>query len=193
LSFPLLLRAPGFHGGAHFVRVEDAGGLSPAVSGLPGQKLMAIQYLETRDADGKVRKFRVMMIDGKLYPLHKAVSQRWMIHYFSAEMNHSAEHRAEDEAFLADMPTVLGERAMRALEKIRDAVGLDYAGIDFSLGREGDVLLFETNATMVVPGAPQEEKWNYRRRPVERIRDAVREMIRERVSGGNRRIDNAGR
>jgi tetratricopeptide (TPR) repeat protein len=192
LNFPLLLRAPGFHGGAHFVRVEDAGGLAPAVSGLPGKTLMAIQYLETQDGDGKVRKFRVMMIDGKLYPLHKAVSQHWMIHYFSAEMSHSAEHRAEDEAFLEEMPAVLGERAMGALEKIREAMRLDYAGIDFSLGREGEVLLFETNATMVVPGVPKDEKWNYRRRPVDRIGDAVREMIRSRVSGGNQCIDNAG-
>jgi tetratricopeptide (TPR) repeat protein len=184
LSFPLLLRAPGFHGGAHFVRVEEVGGLTPAVSGLPGQKLMAIQFLETRDSNGKARKFRVMMIDGKLYPLHKAVSQHWMIHFFSAEMTNSAEHRAEDEAFLEDMPAVLGARAMRALENIRDAVGLDYAGIDFSLGREGEVLLFETNATMVVPGVAREGMWNYRRHPVERIRDAVREMIRARISGG---------
>jgi glutathione synthase/RimK-type ligase-like ATP-grasp enzyme len=108
-------------------------------------------------------------------------------------MTQSAEHRAEDEAFLEEMPAVLGERAMRALDNIREAVGLDYAGIDFSLGREGEVLLFETNATMVVPGVPKEEKWNYRRRPVERIRDAVREMVRACFSGGNRRIDNAGR
>jgi hypothetical protein len=100
-----------------------------------------------------------------------------MIHYFSAEMAHSAAHRAEDAAFLEDMAGVLGPRAMRALERIRDALGLDYAGADFSLGREGEILLFEANATMAVPLPDQGEQWDYRRGPVRRIHAAVREMI----------------
>jgi tetratricopeptide (TPR) repeat protein len=197
LAFPILLRAPGFHGGSHFVRVENPSDLAPAVASLPGRKPMAIQYLDARDADGKIRKYRVMMIDGKLLPLHKAVSPKWMIHYYSAEMTESSEHRAEDEAFLEDMPKILGPRAMRALERIRDALGLDYAGADFSLSREGEILLFEANATMVVPEPGRGEKWDYRRRAVRQIHEAVRAMVRRRALGetisgsGNPPVDNA--
>jgi glutathione synthase/RimK-type ligase-like ATP-grasp enzyme len=180
-TFPLLLRTPGFHGGGHFLRVESADGLTQAISQLPGQKLMAIQYLDARDNDGKIRKYRVMMIDGKFHPLHKAVSREWMIHYYSADMANSADHRAEDAAFLEDMPGVLGPRAMRALERIRDALGLDYAGADFSLGREGEILLFEANATMVAALADKGQKWDFRRPHVERIHAAVREMILARA------------
>jgi len=180
-TFPLLLRSPGFHGGSHFLRVENRDGLAPAVSQLPGKKLMALQYLDARDEDGKTRKYRVMMIDGKLYPLHKAVSQGWMIHYFSAEMTHSPAHRAEDAAFLEDMPAVLGPRAMEALARIQAALGLDYAGADFSLGRKGEVLLFEANATMAVPLPDKGDIWDYRRRPVQRIHDAARAMILARA------------
>jgi len=182
LAFPLLVRAAGFHGGSHFLRIEDANGLASAAASLPGQKLMAIQYLDARDDDSKIRKFRVMIIDGQLYPLHKAVSPHWMVHYFSAEMKNSPAHRAEDQAFLEDMPGVLGPRAMRALEHVRDALGLDYAGVDFSLNRDGDVLLFEANATMVVPHVDKGEKWDYRRAPTQRIHDALREMVRRRAS-----------
>ena len=181
LAFPLLLRAPGFHGGDHFLRVDLPDDLAQAVSTLPGQKLMAIQYLDARDDDGKIRKYRVMMIGGKLYPLHKAVSRGWMIHYFSAEMAQSPEHRAEDEAFLEDMPGVLGSRTLKALERIRDALGLDYAGADFSLGRNGEILLFEANATMAVPVPDKEAQWDYRRPPVQQIQDAVRDMILARA------------
>ena len=39
---------------------------------------------------------------------------------------------------------------MTALENIRDALKLDYAGIDFGVNATGDLLLFEANATMVV-------------------------------------------
>ena len=104
-----------------------------AVAGLPGAGLTAIQYLDSRGADGKVRKYRVMMIDGRLYPLHLAISSHWKIHYFTAEMAERAEHRAEDAEFLENMPGVLGPRAMAALEQIQAALGLDYAGIDFGL------------------------------------------------------------
>jgi glutathione synthase/RimK-type ligase-like ATP-grasp enzyme len=104
-----------------------------------------------------------------------------MIHYYSAEMAHSPEHRAEDAAFLEDMPGVLGPRAVCALERIRDALGLDYAGVDFSLGRKGEVLLFEANATMSVPSADKGEQWDYRRGPVSRIQAAVRDMLLARA------------
>jgi Flp pilus assembly protein TadD len=181
LQFPLLLRAPGFHTGRHFVKAERAGGLREAVAGLPGAELTAIQYLDARGADGKARKYRVMMIDGRLYPLHLAISSHWKIHYFTAEMADSAEHRAEDAEFLGNMERVLGPRAMGALEQIQQVLALDYAGIDFGLSAAGDLLLFEANATMVVNPPEPDERWAYRRPAVDRIFAAVRAMLLTRA------------
>jgi glutathione synthase/RimK-type ligase-like ATP-grasp enzyme len=183
-GFPLLLRSPGFHGGEHFLRLDSSVELPAALESLPGQELLVIQYLDARSGDGKIRKYRVMTIDGRLYPLHCAVSSNWKIHYFSAEMAGNAEHRAEDAAFLAEMPKVLGPRVMAALSAIQDALGLDYGGIDFGIHRDGDLLLFEANATMVIlpPGA--EAKWDYRRPAVERVCRAVHAMLMERAGCG---------
>ena len=183
-GFPLLLRSPGFHGGEHFLRLDSSEELPAALESLPGQELLVIQYLDARSDDGKIRKYRVMTIDGRLYPLHCAVSSNWKIHYFSAEMADNAEHRAEDAAFLADMPTVLGPRVMAALYEIQNALGLDYGGIDFGIHRNGDLLLFEANATMVIlpPGA--EAKWDYRRPAVERVCRAVHAMLMDRAAPG---------
>jgi len=177
LKFPLLLRTPGFHTGQHFELVDRADAMAEAVAQLPGPELTAIEYLDARGPDGKFRKYRVMMIDGGLYPLHLAVSNHWKVHYFTADMAESAEHRKEDAAFLENMPAVLGPRAMTALEQIQNALGLDYAGIDFGLSPAGDVLLFETNATMVVTSPLPEPQWAYRRPAVERIFAAVRRML----------------
>ena len=181
LQFPMLLRSPGFHTGRHFVRVESAGEMAAAVAGLPGEALTAIEYLDARAADGKIRKYRVMAIAGRLYPLHVAISSHWKIHYFTAEMADSAEHRAEDARFLENMPRVLGPRAMAALQSIQGALGLDYAGVDFGLSPSGDVLLFESNATMVVNPPEPDERWAYRRPAVEGIFTAVRRMLLERA------------
>jgi glutathione synthase/RimK-type ligase-like ATP-grasp enzyme len=79
------------------------------------------------------------------------------------------------------MASVLGPRAMAALARIQAALGLDYAGADFSLGRNGEVLLFEANATMSVPTPEKGEQWDFRRPAVERIHAAVREMILNRA------------
>ena len=63
--FPLLVRTPGFHTGRHFLRVESPEALAGAVAELPGKELTVIEFLDARGADGKVRKYRVMMIGGR--------------------------------------------------------------------------------------------------------------------------------
>jgi hypothetical protein len=180
-AFPLLLRAPGFHTGYHFFLVENAGELAAAAAQLPGDNLLMIEYLNARGPDGKARKYRVMIIDGQIYPLHLAVSRHWKVHYFTADMADHPEHRMEDAAFLDDMSAVLGPAAT-ALARIRDALHLDYGGIDFGLNEAGEVLLFEANATMVVNPPDKDERWTYRRPAVQRILDAVRAMMVDRAA-----------
>jgi len=175
--FPLLIRTPGYQTGRHFVRVESAEALPDAVASLPGTSLAVIEFLDARAPDGNVRKYRVMMIDGRLYPLHLAVSSRWKVHYFTADMADCPDHRAEDAEFLEDMPRVLGSRAMEALARIQALLGLDYGGIDFGLNPAGDLLFFEANATMVVNRPEPDSRWDYRRPAVERIFAAVRALL----------------
>ena len=181
LKFPVLLRAPGFHNGKHFLLIENAAQLETALADLPGEELTAIQFLDARGADGHYRKYRVMMIGGWLYPLHLAISSDWKIHYVTADMAENAGHRAEEAKFLEDMPGVLGARAMTALAEIQNTLGLDYAGVDFSLNADGDVLLFEANATMTVLPPEPDRRWDYRRSAVQRVEDAVRRMLIEKA------------
>ncbi len=186
-EFPLLLRAPGFHMGQHFVYVEDASHVAERLTELPGDELIVLQYLDGQGADGYIRKYRVLFIDGRFYPVHAAVSKHWKIHYFSAEMAEHSERRCEDAAFLADMEGVLGPGTMRVLERIRMELGLDYGGIDFGVNKKGEVLLYEANATMAVYWPDADPLWDYRRPPVERIYAAVRRMLVERAekAGGD--------
>jgi Tetratricopeptide repeat len=178
---PFLMRTPGFHTGQNFVRVGEADDVEALAAGLPGDDLLLIQYLDGRDAAGRSRKYRVMMVDGRLYPLHLAMSEDWKVHYFTADMAERPDHRAEEAAFLADMEAALGPRAVAGLAAIADRLALDYAGVDFGLSADGDVLLFEANATMVVNPPDPDPRWDYRRGPVEAILQATRAMIRTRA------------
>lgn len=142
---------------------------------------MAIQYLDARGPDGMARKYRVMCIDGKLFPLHFAISADWKVHYFTAAMATHAAHRAEERRFLVDMPAALGEPAMAALEGVCSEIGLDYVGIDFALAPDGSILLFEADATMVVIAPPPETMWDYRRRAVCDVLEAAKRMASSRA------------
>jgi hypothetical protein len=183
-SFPLLVRAPGFHTGHHFARVESAEELAAAAAGFPGDDVWLIEQLDARDGAGLFRKFRVMMINRQLYPLHLAISRNWKVHYFRADMADSAENRTQDRAFLDDMPTFVGSRAVAALERICATLDLDYAGIDFGVTAQGEILFFEANATMVMVPLASDEKWDYRRPAFDKVFAGVRAMLLDRATSG---------
>lgn len=180
--FPLLLRSPGFHTGHHFVLVESVADLAAAAGSLPSDDLLAIEYLDARGHDGNARKYRVMIVDGRIYPMHLAISRQWKVHYFTADMANRPDYRAEEGAFLGNMRIVLGQKAFGAIERITRELGLDYGGIDFGLNAAGDVLLFEANATMVVNPPDADERWAYRRASVGKILEAVSAMILRRAA-----------
>ncbi len=181
-TFPLLLRAPGFHTGQHFLRADNAAEFSAAVSQLPGDQLFVIQYLDARGADGLARKYRAMIIDGVLYPLHLALSQFWKVHYFTSDMAAEPAHRQEEAAFLSDMASVLGPKVLQSLMRLCEALQLDYGGIDFGVSQDGRVLLFEANATMVIAPPTPEPMWDYRREAVSRALEAARQMVIARAA-----------
>ncbi|HEY2137804.1 MAG TPA: hypothetical protein VGH49_18105, partial [Xanthobacteraceae bacterium] len=122
--FPLLLRAPGFHTGRHFVRVDHARDLAAAAAALPGDDLWVIELLDARGDDGKHRKCRAMIVDRRLYPLHLAISDACKVHYFTADMADREDHRRQDAAFLHDMTGVVGVRGMAALARIGEVLAL---------------------------------------------------------------------
>jgi hypothetical protein len=184
-AFPLLLRAPGFHTGRYFMRVENLDDLGAALPALPSGDMWLIEQLDARDREGSFRKFRVMIVDRKLYPLHLAISRDWKVHYFRADMAHSADNRRKDGAFLDDMASVIGERGVAGLERISATLGLDYGGIDFAVNAKGDILFFEGNATMVMVPLTPDEKWAYRRPAFEKVFSAVRAMLMNRAIASN--------
>jgi hypothetical protein len=181
LRFPLLFRSPGFHTGQHFVLVEHRDALEDAIAVLPGDRLFAIEYLDARKPDGMVRKYRVMFIDGVIYPWHLAISSDWKVHYYTSAMANDAALRAEERRFLDDMPAALGARAMAALTALNARMGLDFAGVDFALSPDGDVLLFEANATMVINKPPEDAMWDYRREATINVQAATRRMFLDRL------------
>jgi len=187
LAFPLLLRSPGYHAGANLERVDGGADVAAAIAKLPGERLFASQFVDTRGRDGYYRKYRAIFVGDRFYPLHLAVSRHWKVHYFSAATQSDARLQNEERTYLEAPDTALGETAMRALDAIRSVLGLDYGGIDFALDAQGRPIVFEANATMIVPPPDPDPGAASRRTAVERIEAAVREMLLERAATRARR------
>lgn len=183
---PFLLRSPGFHTGQNFVRVERTGDVAEAAEHLPGDTLLAIQFLDATGKDGLVRKYRVMTIGGALYPLHLAISRSWKVHYFTSDMAEDSAFRAEEARFLSNMADALGRPALDGLERLAAALALDYGGIDFGLAPDGRILLFEANATMAIVPPSAEPIWDYRRASASAAIEAVRRMLFARAKCARR-------
>jgi tetratricopeptide (TPR) repeat protein len=164
LRLPVLLREAGRHGGESVQRIATPEDLERAAAELQADAVYVTDYHDYASADGLHRKYRVIFVDRVPLPYHLAISRHWLVHYFSAEMEH-ADRLAEEQRFLADMPAALGPDAVAALRDVARRLDLDYCGADFSLLPDGRVLLFESNATMLVhpeqPGTPFADKAPY--------------------------------
>lgn len=180
-KFPFLLRSPGFHGGNYFVRVDSQDELNSAVMELPGESLLAIEFLDSSTDDSLFRKYRVMCINGALYPVHMAISDHWNVHYFSSDMDKNEQYRDEEDAFLNDFAACLGHQAISALKRISQTLKLDYCGIDFGIVGDGNILLYEANSTMVINPPTHEKQWDYKRTAIENALTASRHMFTERL------------
>jgi tetratricopeptide (TPR) repeat protein len=181
IAFPLLLRAPSFHGGNYFVCVENQNALNSAFEELPGENLLVIEFLDCRSEDNLFRKYRIMAINGAFYPIHLAISPQWKVHYFSSDMADNEEYRNEENAFLNNFSSFLGPSAISALEKICQKIGLDYCGIDFGMDKKGNILLYEANSTMVIAPPTNESRWDYKRTAINQALAAAKRMFIERA------------
>jgi tetratricopeptide (TPR) repeat protein len=183
-AFPLIVRVPGRHMGRGMLRADDAAAYAAALRSLPGpDELIAISYVETRSRDGAWRKYRVMCIDGVLYPLHLAIAARWDVHYFSAAMRERAAYRAEEERFLADPRAAIGALAWDALARIGALLDLPYAGIDFGLSADRRAVIFEANAAMTVLPPDPDPMFAYRVAASTAIGAALEHVVLSRLRG----------
>jgi glutathione synthase/RimK-type ligase-like ATP-grasp enzyme len=177
LRFPLLVRPVDSHAGQQLHRLDDASALL-AMLAADGKnnEFFVSNYIDYRNADGLFRKYRIVLIDGRPFPCHLAISSHWMIHYLNAGMAESAEKRAEEAHFMMNF-SAFAARHAQALQAIQQTIGLDYLGIDCAETADGDLLIFEVDPAMVVHAMDPVEVFPYKQAPMRQLFTAFREML----------------
>ena len=174
IAEPFLVRPIGSHGGKGLFLV---GGGAPDEPLTPAGAYYLTQFEDFRSPDGLYRKYRAIFVGGRTLPYHLAVASGWMIHYEHSGMENHPERLAEEMRYLDDPAGAIGAGAWAAVQAVGAAMGLDYAGVDFTLLPDGRVLLFEANATMLVHPEAPEGPLAHKNPAIERILEAFRDLL----------------
>ena len=186
-AFPLLLRSPGYHTGRNFIIVEQAAELAAAAAGLPGDDLLVIEYLDARGADGNARKYRVMMIGGA--DLSAASGDIAKLEGALFHLRHGRQAGPSARRKRAFSPTCRQRSATRRWPRLKkyETCSASTMAVSISgLVADGDLLLFEANATMVIAPLDADERWAYRRTAISTIIDAVVAMLKHKSTQAGR-------
>jgi glutathione synthase/RimK-type ligase-like ATP-grasp enzyme len=174
-TYPLLVRPAGTHGGDDFEKIENPAQLRAFLSGHEPGNYYLIPFIDYRSDDGYFRKYRFFCVGDEILPYHLAIDDKWKVHHVTTSMATHTWMQDEERTFLEDPWRVFGLAQQAALQRIHDAIGLDFFGIDCALDRDGAVVVFEVNASMLVHGRNQQ--FPYKTEAVERIKRAFHGLL----------------
>ena len=182
-DLPVLVRLAGNHGGDEFEKLAGLPAVAAFVARSPAADYDLSEYAEYRSDDGYYRKYRLICVGGALFPYHLAIHDDWKVHGFRTDMANQAWMRTEEEAFLREPGAVFDREQLAALGQVAAATGLDYCGIDCGIDREGRVVVFEANASMLVHDE-RNPLFAYKNRYIARIKDAFGALLARLAAGG---------
>jgi tetratricopeptide (TPR) repeat protein len=181
LVFPLLARQAGMHGGDVFEKLDDVAALTAFLAAHADHDRYVIDYIDYRSTGGFFRKYRFLFVGDDILPYHLAIADDWKLHRDATEMGRHLWMQEEEERFLRAPEQVFGEAHYEALRVIRDRIGLDYFGIDCALDRDGRLVVFEVNASMLVHD--QNPEFPYKDPYIHRIKVAFDGMLAHLARG----------
>ena len=178
-GFPMLIRPIASHAGAGLAKLGEASAIAAYLAESPEDRFYVTPFVDYASADGLFRKQRIVLIKGRPFICHLAVSERWMVHYMNAGMTESAEKRAEEARFMVEFDTDFAVRHADAFAQLHARLGLDYLGIDCAETPDGRLLLFEADVAMIVHAMDPPDPFAYKKAPMHKLFAAFEAMLRK--------------
>lgn len=145
-KFPVIFRQAGDHGGISTLKVNDDTEQFYAFA-LDGRAYYLTQFVETSE-NSLYTKYRLIVIDGKVFLRHAIFGKEWMMHAKSQidETEGNPLKQKASDAFLTKIKPAI----QPGITEIHQRIGLDYFGIDCHIDKEMNLVIFEINANMNV-------------------------------------------
>lgn len=185
LQFPVILRVAGTHMGKIIGLMQDLDGLQESLS--PGAEHIVTEFVDFRSPDGLYRKYRVFFLGQKRIFRHLIGADNWNIHARErfAFMAHHPGLIAEEKQILEQPPGVFPAGVAATLDAVRERIALDYFGMDFGIAANGQLVLFEANATMNFFPVRNEPPFAHIERVLHPAQQAFREELGSAVGQGS--------
>ena len=181
--FPIIIRRVGSQTGSSVALINDETGLRQHFQQSPAnQEYYIIQFKDCRNPQNIFNKIRVFFIDGNFYPVANLFHDSWNVHSGDRYrlMDKTQWTQDEEKTFLNDPVCYIGRTNFDKLCKIRDVVGLDFFGIDFTLLQDGTLFIFELNAAMR-HNFDHAKNFPYTKPHLQRISMAFNHMLQSRL------------
>lgn len=176
LRAPIIVRRAGTHLGesmALFDSIEQA-----AKTLEPQHEHIATQFVDCRSPDALYRKYRIFFIGRHMILRHMLVSEHWNIHgadrkrFMASRLEIVAQERA-----LFESPDPFPAKVQEVLKAVRGRMPLDYFGMDFGIGEDGTVVLFEANISMSFFPLSADPQFAHCHKAFEPAQNAFRELL----------------
>ncbi|MYN24922.1 ATP-grasp domain-containing protein [Duganella levis] len=177
VGFPLIVRPLRSQAGKGLARLECVNDIGEYLAAQEEPMFYLAPYIDYRSPDRLYRKCRLVLIAGKAYACHYAISSHWVVHYQSAGMEQSARRREEEARFMADFDHGFGLRHAAALEEIGRRIGLDYVVIDCGETPGGQLLFFEADNVSFVHATDSADMYPYKQVQMDKVFAAFRAML----------------
>lgn len=180
MTYPVIFRAAGDHGGVSTVRIESAKDVETATYAyaLDGRGYYLTQFVDYRSDDDLYRKYRLAVVGGNVFLRHLVISEHWLVH--AAVRNKAEQTMLEEKQMLESFQQQLMPLIQPAISEMSNQIGLDYFGIDCAINNENELLLFEANANMNMLINPNSSP-NIWERPITDIVHALITVISSKV------------
>ncbi len=178
-SYPVVIRPVGSHAGQGLEKLDSADALLSYLARHDDAQFHLGEFIDySSPRDGRFRKCRIVFIDGRPYPCHLAIAERWDVWYTNACMDQSAEKRREESAFLDAFDDDFAARHADSLNAIAGSIGMDYFGMDCAEDRHGNLVVFEADNSLIVHDLECKTTFPYKGKHMRRIFDAFADMLK---------------
>jgi hypothetical protein len=181
-AFPLIVRPYGTHAGVGMEKVGSAEALGAYLAGEAAERFYVTAFVDYAGPDGLYRKYRIVLIEGRPFLSHLAISPRWMVHYLNADMEVSAAYREEEARAMATFEVDFAARHAEAFAQLREAFPFDYFGVDCAETPDGRLLVFETDVAMIVHALDPADLYPYKKPAMSKLFAAFVAMLERRAA-----------
>lgn len=183
--FPAILRPTGSHNG-EVLGVFGAPEELTEIFGDRKNTYYLTEFVDVRRADGFYRKTRFFFVGDRIITRQHIIGNEWSVHGRSSRgaMAENASLQAESRASLIDGFEALPDATRAAVDDIRRRIGLDYCGLDCCIQPDGQVVVFEANATMNFKPLFRNPATQHNRAALPRMLSAMRQLIHAKTGLG---------